>query len=101
MKAVITSGGKQYTVAKGDVLDVELIKSDKKTVSFDVQMIVDGDKSKIGSPTVSGASVTAEIVENKRADKVTAIRYKAKKRVNKQRGHKQPLTTVKITSIKA
>lgn len=97
-KAVITTGGHQYLVAEGDTLDIELIK-DEKTTSFDVLLVIDGDKTTVGTPTVGGAKVTADVVGNIRADKVTAIRYKAKKRVNKTRGHRQHLTQVKIKKI--
>lgn len=100
-KAVITTGGKQYLVKEGDTLSVELIKSDKKTVSFDPLLILDDKKTEIGKPKVEGASVSAAIVEQDvQQDKVTSIRYKAKKRVRKVRGHRQRLTTLKISSIK-
>ena len=100
MKAVIQTGGKQYTVAKGDKLNVELLE-DKKTLSFDVLMLIDGAKTKVGAPTIKGAAVKAKVVDQVRDDKVTAIRYKAKKRVHKRRGHKQPKSVIEITSIDA
>ena len=99
MKAVIKTGNKQYIVEKGDVIEVDLLKDAKKTTSFDPLMVIDGKDVKVGTPTVKNASVKATIIENTRADKVTAIRFKAKKRVHKRKGHKQPFTKVKISSI--
>lgn len=98
-KAVITTGGKQYIVTKGDVIDVELV-GDKKTLSFEPLMIFEGEKSEIGTPTVKGTKVSAKVLETElRADKVTSIRFKAKKRVNKKKGHRQPFSRIEITSI--
>ncbi len=100
-KAVITTGGKQYLVAEGEKLDIELLNSDKKTANFDALLVLDGDKTTIGSPLIKDVSVTADIVEaDTQQDKVTSIRYKAKKRVHTVRGHRQRLTTIHIKSIK-
>lgn len=100
-KAVIVTGGHQYLVAEGETIDVELIKGDDKKVTFEPLLVIDGDKSTVGAPAVSGVSVTASIVEaDVKQDKVTSIRYKAKKRVRTVRGHRQRLTTLKIESIK-
>ena len=101
-KAVITTGGRQYVVSEGEQITVNLLAdNDKKTVSFDPLMIVDGKNSIVGTPTVSGSKVTASIVEaDTQAEKVIAIRYKSKKRVHKVRGHRQRETVLKITSIK-
>lgn len=99
-KAVIATGGKQYVVAEGQELSIERLKDDKKTVNFDALLVVDGDKTTVGTPTVKGAAVKATIVDNEaRAEKVTAIRYKAKKRVRKVHGHRQHQTIIKIDSI--
>ncbi len=99
-KAVINTGGKQYLVAEGETLAVELLKTDAKKVDFDALLVIDGAKVQIGKPLVKGAKVSAEIVQaDARADKVTAIRYKAKKRVRKVRGHRQHQTEIKITKI--
>jgi len=97
-KAVIRTGGKQYIVAKGDVLDVELV-DDTKTLSFVPLLTIDGDKTTVGTPEVSGAKVTAKVIDSVRADKVTAIRFKPKKRVHKTHGHKQKLSRIEITGI--
>ncbi len=97
-QAVIETGGKQYIVSKDDILDVELL-GDEKKVSFDVLLIIDGDDVQVGAPLVKGAKVSAEVLEVVHAPKVTAIRYKAKKRVHKTRGHRQSYTRIKITEI--
>ena len=99
-KAIIQTGGKQYVVTEGLTLKVELIKGDSNTVTFEPLMVIDGDTASVGTPTVAKASVTAEIIDaDKQADKVTSIRYKAKKRVRTVRGHRQHQTILKITSI--
>lgn len=98
-KAVIATGGKQYLVAEGETLKVELLKAEKK-VSFDALMVIDGDKVSVGTPNVDKVKVNADIVEaDVQADKVTSIRYKAKKRVKTVRGHRQHQTIIKIASI--
>lgn len=99
-KAVIATGGKQYLVAEGETLAIELLKSDGKTATFAPLLVIDGDKTTVGTPEVSGVKVTAEIVdEDKQADKVTSIRYKAKKRVHTVKGHRQHQTHIKVTKI--
>jgi large subunit ribosomal protein L21 len=99
-KAVIATGGKQYLVAEGEVLKIELLKQEGKTATFVPLLVIDGDKATVGTPEVSGAKVTAEIVvDDVQADKVTSIRYKAKKRVHTVRGHRQHNTQIKITKI--
>lgn len=100
-KAVIATGGKQYLVAEGETVDVELIKDTNGKLTFEPLLVIDGDKSTVGAPAVPNIKVAATIVEaDKQQDKVTSIRYKAKKRVRTVRGHRQRLTTLKIESIK-
>lgn len=99
-KAVIATGGKQYLVAEGETLEVELLKNDGKTATFAPLLVIDGDKTTVGTPEVKDVKVTADVVEaNAQADKVTAIRYKPKKRVHKVRGHRQRHTVIKIKKI--
>ncbi|HVV67017.1 MAG TPA: 50S ribosomal protein L21 [Candidatus Saccharimonadales bacterium] len=99
-KAVIQTGGKQYIVQEGETINVERIKDAGKTIDFVPLLIVDGDKTEIGTPSLDKNKVTAEVVEaDIQADKVTAIRYKAKKRVRKVRGHRQHQTVLKVTKI--
>lgn len=98
-KAVIATGGKQYLVSEGETLRVELLGEDK-AVTFEPLLVIDGDKIVVGTPTVKGVVVKADVVEPLvKADKVVAIRYKAKKRVKKVQGHRQKLTEIKISSI--
>jgi len=99
-KAVIATGGKQYLVTEGETLEVELLKADGKTANFVPLLVIDGEKVVVGTPEVAKASVSVDIVDPEvKADKVMAIRYKAKKRVHKVRGHRQRHTLVKITKI--
>jgi large subunit ribosomal protein L21 len=99
-KAVIATGGKQYLVVEGETLEVELLKQEGKTASFVPLLVIDGDKISVGTPEISGAKVSADIIEAEvKDDKVTAIRYKAKKRVHKVRGHRQRHTLIKVTKI--
>ena len=99
-KAVIATGGKQYVVTEGETLAIEVLPVEGKTVDFEALLVIDGDKTTVGAPVVKGAKVTAEVVNAEaRADKVTAIRYKAKKRVHKVHGHKQHQAEIKITKI--
>lgn len=99
-KAVITTGGKQYLVTEGETIDVELLHADGTSVSFDALLVIDGEAVTVGTPSVDKIKVTAEVVaEDVKADKVTAIRYKAKKRVHKVHGHRQHHTQIKITKI--
>lgn len=99
-KAVILTGGKQYVVTEGETIEVDLIKDAGKTASFEALLVIDGDKTTVGAPLVSGVKVTADVVEaDEKGEKVLAIRYKAKKRVHKVRGHRQRHTTLKISKI--
>jgi len=98
-KAVIQTGGHQFLVYEGEELEVELLDPAQKP-SFEALLVIDGEKVTVGNPVVTGVKVTAEITEQSvKADKVTAIRYKAKKRVHKTRGHRQKHTRIKITKI--
>lgn len=98
-KAVIATGGKQYIVSEGETVNVELLNTDDKQVIFEPLLVIDGDDVKVGAPAVSGVKVTADVLDEVKADKVTSIRYKAKKRVHKLRGHRQRLTPIKIAKI--
>ena len=101
MKAVIVTGGKQYTVAEGDVLYIEKLEAEADaTVKFEqVLAVLDGESSKIGAPTVAGAVVEAKVVKNGKGKKIHVLRYKAKKGEKKKIGHRQPYTKVEITKI--
>ena len=101
MKAVIVTGGKQYTVAEGDVVFVEKLGAEAEaTVKFDqVLAVLDGENTKIGAPVVDGAAVEAKVVKNGKAKKIDVFKYKAKKNEKKKIGHRQPYTKVEITKI--
>ena len=99
MFAVIRTGGKQYKVQSGDVIEVEKLdgkEGDK--VALDEVLFVDG---KVGAPLVTGASVKAELVAQKRADKVVIFKKKRRQNYRRKKGHRQNLTVLKITDIKA
>jgi large subunit ribosomal protein L21 len=99
-KAVIQTGGKQYLVSEGETIEVELLGADKKVTFEPLLVVEDGAAVKVGTPVVAGVKVAADVVEQDvQADKVTSIRYKAKKRVRTVRGHRQHHTKLKITSI--
>ena len=96
---MIQTGGKQYLVKEGETFVVELLNTTDKTVNFEPLLVIDGDNIQVGAPSVK-ASVTAEVVNaDKQADKVTSIRYKAKKRVHTVHGHRQHQTILKVTKI--
>ena len=101
MKAIIVTGGKQYTVAEGDVLFIEKLNAEAEaTVKFEqVLAVLDGENTKIGAPVVEGAAVEAKVVKNGKGKKIDIIRYKAKKNEKKKIGHRQPYTKVEITKI--
>ena len=101
MKAVIVTGGKQYTVAEGDVLFIEKLNAEETaTVKFEqVLAVLDGENSKVGAPTVEGAVVEAKVVKNGKGKKIHVLKYKAKKGEKKKIGHRQPYTQVEITKI--
>ena len=101
MNAIIVTGGKQYTVAEGDVVYIEKLPVEAgETVKFDqVLAILDGENTKIGAPVVEGAAVEAKVVKNGKGKKITVFKYKPKKNEKKKIGHRQPYTKVEITKI--
>ena len=101
MKAIIVTGGKQYTVAEGDVLYIEKLNAEEEsTVKFEqVLAVLDGENTKIGAPVVEGAAVEAKVVKNGKGKKITILKYKPKKNEKKKMGHRQPYTKVEITKI--
>ena len=101
MKAVIVTGGKQYTVAEGDVLYIEKLNAEAEAVvKFEeVLAVLDGENSKIGAPVVEGAAVEAKGGKNGKGKKIHVLKYKAKKGEKKKIGHRQPYTKVEITKI--
>jgi large subunit ribosomal protein L21 len=101
MKAVVKIGGKQFVVTEKETLLVDLLQEGTKELTLDALLVIDGDKTTVGTPTVSGVIVTAKVVEELvKGEKVRIIRYKAKKRVHKENGHRQKYSRIEITSIK-
>jgi large subunit ribosomal protein L21 len=101
--AVIKTGGKQYRVAKDDVIEIERTGADAgATIDFKDILLVGGDAgTKVGTPIVAGAKVTGEVVEMTRGPKVIAFKKRRRKNSRRKRGHRQDLMTVKITAISA
>lgn len=103
MYAVIRTGGKQYKVAKNDVLTIEKLEAaEGATVSFDeVLLVSDGATNTIGKPTVAGAKVTATVLEQGRGDKVIVFKKRRRHNYRRKRGHRQSETVVRIADIVA
>lgn len=103
MFAVIKTGGKQYKVRAGDVLRVEKLPAAAgETVRFEEVLMLGADPVVVGAPTVAGAAVEAEVVDQVKADKVIIFRKRRRKHSSQRtRGHRQPLTVVRITNILA
>ena len=101
MKVVVKIGGKQYLASEKETLMVDLLPEGTKELDLDALLVVDGDKTTVGTPLVKGVKVKANVVDEKVAgDKIRVIRYKSKKRVNTQTGHRQKYTKIEIASIK-
>jgi large subunit ribosomal protein L21 len=102
MFAVIKAQGKQFKVAEGDTLTVDRLTGETgaKVALGEVLMLVGGGATKVGKPTVDGAKVEAEIVEHSRGDKIRVFKKRRRKNYHRTRGHRQELTTVKITAIR-
>lgn len=94
--AIFQTGGKQYRVKQGDVVKVEKLNAEGK-VEFDQVLMLD---DKVGTPFVDGAKVVAEVVEQKRADKVLVFKKKRRQNYRRTQGHRQYITVLKITEIK-
>lgn len=103
MFAVIKTGGKQYRVAQGDVIEIERVAGEPgSAVEFDQVLAVGGDKGlTVGTPLLSGAKVTAEVVAQTRGPKLIVFKKRRRQNSRRKRGHRQDLTAVKITAIAA
>src|SRR4249920_29005 len=100
MFAVIRTGGKQYRVATEDVIKVEKVKGDPgEIVQFGEVLVVGGDDVTLGEPTIAGASVAAEVLEQGRGAKVIAFKKRRRKNSRRKRGHRQEFTLLRITEI--
>ncbi len=101
MFAIIKTGGKQYRVQQGDMLDVELVQAEPGDVVDLPVLMLGGDPVRFGDPVVAGAAVRAEVVEHGRHRKIHVYKFKAKSNYRRHHGHRQPFTRVRITEIVA
>ncbi len=101
--AVIKTGGKQYVVSKGDVVSVEKLSDEQqigdKIVFNEVLLVDNGSDTTVGTPFIKNASVKGTVVEIGRAKKIDVVKYKAKSRYLKRRGHRQPFVGIRIDSV--
>lgn len=102
MYAVIGTGGKQYRVKEGDILNVERLSAEEgSTYTFEKVLMVGGEEMKVGTPVVDGATVVAKVLGDVKGKKVIVYKYKRKTGYHKKNGHRQQYTTVKIEKINA
>ena len=101
MFAIIRTGGKQYKVSEGEELEVELldVEAGQTATISDVLLVADGANVTVGKPTVAGASVTLEVVDLIKGDKVVAYKYRRREGYHRKVGHRQKLNRVKVTKI--
>lgn len=103
MYAVVSTGGKQYRVAKGDLCRIEKLEAEEgASIELDkVLMIADGDNINVGTPFLDGGKVTATVKAHGRADKIEIMKFKRRKHHQKKIGHRQHYTDIEITGIEA
>ncbi len=103
MFAVIKTGGKQYRVEEGNVIKVEKLTGEAgdKITFDDILMAGEGSKVTVGAPFVKGASVTAEVLEQTRADKIIVFKKKRRQNYRRKKGHRQHITVLRVTGISA
>lgn len=103
MFAIIRTGGKQYRVQKDDKIEIgNLDVKEGDSIDFDEVLFLGGEKSaKLGEPLIKGASVKANVIAQKRAPKITVFKKKRRQNYRRKKGHRQHLTVVQITDIKA
>ena len=101
MYAIIKTGGKQYRVYEGDILNVEKLDvQEGATVEFDEVLALSGDDGlKVGTPVLEGAKVEAQVLKHGKGKKIIVFKYKPKKNYRKKQGHRQPYTQIRITRI--
>lgn len=100
MYAIIQTGGKQYRVSKGDIIDVELLKDESKVSFKEVVLLQDGQQVQVGTPYVQGCVVKADVLDQVRGPKVIAFKYKKRKSSSTKTGHRQDYSRIQITEIK-
>jgi large subunit ribosomal protein L21 len=104
MKAMIRTQGQQFTVSEGDILTVNRYPGTDKGSTIEIKDVLaagEGANFKIGTPILSGASVSATVLENKRGEKVIVFKKKKRKGMERKRGHRQELSVIKINTINA
>jgi len=104
MKATIKTQGQQFSVSEGDILTVNRYPKTEAGATIEIKEVLtagEGESFKVGTPLLSGASVTAKVLENKRGEKVIVFRKKKRKGYERKRGHRQELSVIKIESINA
>lgn len=104
MYAVIQTGGKQYKVCKGDVIEVESLgasEKDKEIIIKDILLVSDGKDIKIGNPLVKNAGVVCELIGDFKGPKVISFKYRRRKNSRWKKGHRQLLSRLKVKEIKA
>lgn len=101
MYAIVETGGKQFRVSEGDVIRTDLIETEVgSSVTFDrVVLAADGDDVSIGTPVLSGVTVTGTVLRQAKDKKILVFRYKSKKRVRKLNGHRQRFAEIRIDKI--
>jgi large subunit ribosomal protein L21 len=100
MKAVIQVGGKQYLVTEKETLLVDRLQDGTKELTLEPLMVIDGDKTQIGNPAVSGVTVKATVDEPEiKGDKIKVVRFESKKRVKTINGHRQQYSRITVTKI--
>lgn len=100
MYAIIETGGKQYKVNKGDILDIELIEAQRRVTFDKILFLADDGKVEIGTPYVKGAKVSAKVIGDIKDKKVTTFKFKNKTNYHRTIGHRQPYTRVEIEEVK-
>lgn len=103
MYAIIETGGKQFKVSEGDIIDVELlhVEAESNYTLDKVLLISNNDDCNVGAPYINGATVSAKVLSHGKAKKVIVYKYKAKKTFHKKKGHRQPFTQLQIEKINA
>lgn len=101
MYAIIRSGGKQFRAEPGKTIKVPSLNAEPgQTVTFDEVLIAGGDELKVGTPVVSGASVTGEVVKHGKEKKITIFKWKRRKNYRRKMGHRQDFTEVRVNEIR-
>ncbi|HUP90189.1 MAG TPA: 50S ribosomal protein L21 [Longimicrobiales bacterium] len=101
MYAIIRSGGKQFRAEPGKTIKVPSLDAEPgQTVTFDEVLVAGGDELKVGTPVVSGASVTGEVVKHGKEKKITIFKWKRRKNYRRKMGHRQDFTEVRVSEIR-